>query len=74
MFNMEPEEVAKDVAEAASWAQAGLTVTTKALEQNFEPDFDGTVPATAERCGPRPDTSSTEQILSPSGGTAAVKL
>ena len=34
MFNMEPEEVAKDVAEAASWAQAGLTVTTKALEQN----------------------------------------
>ena len=34
MFNMEPEEVAKDIAEEASWAQAGLTVTTKALEQN----------------------------------------
>ena len=32
--NMQPEEVAEAIAEAASWAQAGLTVTTKALVHN----------------------------------------
>ena len=34
LFDMDPAEVAKATNEAASWAQAGLTVTTKALEAN----------------------------------------
>ena len=34
LFDLEPADVAKAMAEAAVWAQAGLTVTTKALEAN----------------------------------------
>jgi len=34
LFDMDPAEVGRATTEAASWAQAGLTVSTKALEQN----------------------------------------
>jgi hypothetical protein len=34
VYDMDPAEVAKATSEAASWAQAGLTVVTKALEAN----------------------------------------
>jgi len=50
MFNMEPEE-----------GTGGPHCDHQSA--GTEPDFDVTVPATAERCGPRPDTSSTSSSL-----------